>query len=219
VDQWSPDPWKSVNNAGTYSSANYPGEAQLLYPGQDVGVVGATASMRLKWLRDGVEDYDYYALLAKAGKGQWALQQIQPIAPDWKGWTRDATALASTRETLGDALDQLGPTGGDSGAPNEGGASSSSSSGDSSAPSGSSSSTSGSSAPSGSSSSAGGVSPPSGSSSSSGDTPNGDQPSATTSGSQGCGGCATSSGGALGGTSFAALTATMLALLQRRRRN
>lgn len=112
VDQWSPDPWTNVNNAGKYSSSNYPGEAQLLYPGQDVGIAGAAPSMRLKWLRDGVEDYDYVALLQQAGKGAWALQQAASIAPDWTNWTRSSTALEAVREALGNALDQMGMHGG-----------------------------------------------------------------------------------------------------------
>ncbi|HEX8789501.1 MAG TPA: glycoside hydrolase domain-containing protein [Polyangiaceae bacterium] len=119
VDQWSPNPWMSVNNAGKYSSSNYPGEAQLLYPGQDVGIAGAAPSMRLKWLRDGVEDYDYVALLQQAGKGTWALQQAATIAPDWTNWTRSATALEAVREALGNALDAMGMQGG----PGDGGSS------------------------------------------------------------------------------------------------
>ena len=63
VDKWGSDPWNNVNNAGTYSSSNYPGEGMLVYPGQPVGVKGVVASMRLKWLRDGVEDYDYVQIL------------------------------------------------------------------------------------------------------------------------------------------------------------
>jgi hypothetical protein len=112
VDRWTPDPWIDVNNAGTYSSSNYPGEAQLLYPGQDVGISGAAPSMRLKWLRDGVEDYDYVALLSQAGKGTWALQQAATVAPDWSGWTRDPSAYEAVREALGNALDQLSGGGG-----------------------------------------------------------------------------------------------------------
>lgn len=129
VDQWSTDPWMNVNNAGTYSSSNYPGEAQLLYPGQDVGIAGAAPSMRLKWLRDGVEDYDYVALLQQAGKGAWALQQAATIAPDWTSWTRSPASLETVREALGNALDAMGmqggPGDGGSGGPGDGGGSSS----------------------------------------------------------------------------------------------
>ena len=60
IDRWTSDPWNNVNNTGAFSSANYPGEGMLVYPGQQVGVKGVVASMRLKWLRDGVEDLNMF---------------------------------------------------------------------------------------------------------------------------------------------------------------
>jgi hypothetical protein len=129
VDRWTPDPWVDVNNAGTYSSSNYPGEAQLLYPGQDVGMVGAAPSMRLRWLRDGVEDFDYVALLEQAGKGAWALQEAATVGADWTNWTRDPAALESVREALGNALDQMGGGGSGDGGAADGGAAGSSDAG------------------------------------------------------------------------------------------
>ncbi len=77
VDQWTSDPWNNVNNAGPYSSANYPGEGMLVYPGEQVGVKGVVASMRMKWLRDGVEDYDYVEILKELGEGDAAMQIAQ----------------------------------------------------------------------------------------------------------------------------------------------
>jgi hypothetical protein len=118
VDAWSPDPWTDINNAGKYSSSNYPGEAVLLYPGQDVGIPGAAPSMRLKWLRDGVEDYEYVELLKKAGEGTWALQQAASVGKDWKNWTQNTTTLTVVRQALGTKLDQLG---GDAGGATDGG--------------------------------------------------------------------------------------------------
>jgi hypothetical protein len=106
VDQWNGDPWNNVNNAGKFSSSNYPGEAALVYPGQTVGVQGVAPSMRLKWIRDGVEDYEYIALLKKAGHGDWALNIARSVGPDWKNWTRDPGALEAARRQLGEKLDQ-----------------------------------------------------------------------------------------------------------------
>ena len=40
IDRWTSDPWNNVNNTGAFSSANYPGEGMLVYPGQQVGVPG-----------------------------------------------------------------------------------------------------------------------------------------------------------------------------------
>jgi hypothetical protein len=107
VDKWPSDAWNNVNNAGTYSSSNYPGEGMLVYPGQQVGVKGVVASMRLKWLRDGVEDYDYVEILKELGKGDQALQIARSVGPDWTNWTRDANAIESARKKMGEMIDQL----------------------------------------------------------------------------------------------------------------
>src|SRR5258708_12071759 len=64
--------------------------------------------MRLKWIRDGVEDYEYVNLLKKAGKGSWALPIVQSVGLNWTTWTRDINALASVRMQLGQELDALG---------------------------------------------------------------------------------------------------------------
>ncbi len=108
VDDWNSSPWTNPNNAGTFSSSNYPGEGVLVYPGSTVGVTGVAPSIRLKWIRDGVEDYEYVALLKAAGKGSWALQVAQGVGPNWTNWTRDPNALESARQQLGQELDTLG---------------------------------------------------------------------------------------------------------------
>jgi hypothetical protein len=106
IDKWPSDPWNNVNNAGTYASANYPGEGMLVYPGQQVGVQGVVASMRVKWLRDGVEDYDYVQILKSLGKEDVAMQIARSVGPDWTNWTRDAGALEAARQKLGEAINQ-----------------------------------------------------------------------------------------------------------------
>jgi hypothetical protein len=107
IDKWPSDPWNNVNNAGSYSSANYPGEGMLVYPGEPVGVKGVVASMRLKWLRDGVEDYDYVQILKDLGKGDLAMQIARSVGPDWTNWTRDPRAIEAAHLKLGEAIDQV----------------------------------------------------------------------------------------------------------------
>jgi hypothetical protein len=107
VDKWPSDPWNNVNNAGTYSSSNYPGEGMLVYPGGPVGVKGVVASMRLKWLRDGVEDYDYVKILKDLGKADLAMEITRSVGPDWTNWTRDPKAIETARLKLGEAIDQI----------------------------------------------------------------------------------------------------------------
>ena len=107
IDRWSSDPWNNVNNTGVFSSANYPGEGMLVYPGRQVGIQGVVASMRLKWLRDGVQDYEYIQILKNLGKADLALQIARSVGPDWTHWTRDAAAIDSARLQLGQAIDQI----------------------------------------------------------------------------------------------------------------
>ena len=107
VDRFGSDPWNNINNAGTFSGSNYPGEGMLVYPGQQVGVKGVVASMRVKWLRDGVEDYDYVEILKKLGKEDVAMQISRSVGPDWTNWSRDPNAIENARKKLGETIDAL----------------------------------------------------------------------------------------------------------------
>jgi hypothetical protein len=106
VDRWSSDPWNEV--VMTDSGSTFPGEAELVYPGPTAGIVGVVPSMRLKWLRDGVDDYDYIQLLKRAGYGDWAIQIAKGVAPDWRNWVRDPKTLEKARLKLGRMLNDLG---------------------------------------------------------------------------------------------------------------
>jgi Domain of unknown function (DUF4091) len=106
VDDWKKDPWNDVQ---TFKIDNYefPGEGMLVYPGAQVGINGVAPSMRLKWLRDGVEDYEYIEILKKLGRGNWALNVSKTVGADWKNWTRNPSVLESGRRKLGDEIDRL----------------------------------------------------------------------------------------------------------------
>jgi Glycoside hydrolase 123, catalytic domain/Glycoside hydrolase 123 N-terminal domain len=102
VDHWSSDQWNKVAVSNTS-----PGEGVLVYPGAEVGLPGtAVASMRLKWIRDGVDDYDYIKLLKDAGQGTFALEISKQVGADWHNWTRDAALLETKRIELGNKLSQ-----------------------------------------------------------------------------------------------------------------
>ncbi|MDQ6663691.1 MAG: DUF4091 domain-containing protein [Acidobacteriota bacterium] len=102
VDRWTFDPWNSLSQfQGVYS------DGLLVYPGATVGLTGYAPSMRLKWTRDGVNDFEYVQILKSLGQGDWALQQAQSVGPDWRNWTRDYTQVEAIRLALGNKIDQL----------------------------------------------------------------------------------------------------------------
>ncbi|HLK48475.1 MAG TPA: DUF4091 domain-containing protein [Bryobacteraceae bacterium] len=107
VDLWTADPWATADTTGRFNSNNYPGEGMLVYPGAPAGVHGVVPSMRLKWIRDGVEDYEYVALLKQLGYGAWGQQIAAQAGTDWSHWTQDPAVLESAREQLGRKLDSL----------------------------------------------------------------------------------------------------------------
>ena len=68
------------------------------------GLKGVAPSMRLKYLRDGVEDYEYLQLLNNCGQAVSALAEAQRVGPGWTHWTRDESLLESVREQLGSQI-------------------------------------------------------------------------------------------------------------------
>jgi len=108
VDNWNAAPWNTVPAYTIPSSSNaYPGEGMLVYPGKAVGLSSTLPSMRLKWIRDGVQDYEYICLLKQRGRGEWAMRLSKRVAPDWHQWTKDPIALEAARVELGSELNRL----------------------------------------------------------------------------------------------------------------
>jgi hypothetical protein len=101
VDDWSTNPWENPQGG---QNPDYPGEGVLVYPGKPAGLKGVAPSMRLKYLRDGVEDYEYVQLLKNCGQSAFALAEAQKAGPDWTRWTRDNNVLESVREQLGNRI-------------------------------------------------------------------------------------------------------------------
>ncbi len=103
---WSDDPWRkpSVYQQG---DRNFSGEGMLLYPGAPVGINGVVPSIRLKRIRDGIEDYEYISLLKKLGEKDWTMKTVHEVGKNWLNWTKDPETLYSARQKLGEKINQL----------------------------------------------------------------------------------------------------------------
>ncbi|MCL5281893.1 MAG: DUF4091 domain-containing protein [Planctomycetes bacterium] len=89
------DPWDSPG-----FRLNFNGEGMLFYPGEDAGIDGPVTTIRLKNLRDGMEDYEYFTLLEKR-KGKEAVDEIVRTAvPTWGSWDQDPYHLLKLRERI-----------------------------------------------------------------------------------------------------------------------
>jgi hypothetical protein len=89
------NPWDSPG-----FRVNFNGEGMLFYPGEDAGIDGPITTIRLKNLRDGMEDYEYFTLLEKR-KGKEAVDEIVRTAvPTWGSWDQDPDHLLKLRERI-----------------------------------------------------------------------------------------------------------------------
>lgn len=97
------DPWtdpKTLDRRKGKKGFLYNGEGSLLYPGQDAGFDGVAASMRLKALRDGIEDYELLAILERAGQASAAEKIVLPLADSWFKWEKSPAAYNTARVEL-----------------------------------------------------------------------------------------------------------------------
>lgn len=100
------DPWNNLTYVEN-GKLTPPGEGWLVYPGAEVGSESFVPSMRLKWIRKSVEDFEYVEMLKNLHRGDWALSLIKTVAADWAHWSQDAEAVDAIRHQLGAEIDRL----------------------------------------------------------------------------------------------------------------
>ncbi|HVR28440.1 MAG TPA: glycoside hydrolase domain-containing protein [Thermoanaerobaculia bacterium] len=84
------------------------GDGTLFYPGTPERVGGRThipiESLRLKLVREGLEDYEYLALLARRGDAELARREVARFADSVYRWDRRPEALLAARRRLAELL-------------------------------------------------------------------------------------------------------------------
>jgi hypothetical protein len=104
---WTGDPWSQVRAfAGN-------GDGTLLYPGHPDALGGTrpfpVESIRLKIIRDALEDAELVALARAAGEGRLADRLVTRLVPTARGWERRPEPWLAARRMLGDALARRAP--------------------------------------------------------------------------------------------------------------
>jgi hypothetical protein len=102
LQAWSGDPWRDVRAfAGN-------GDGTLLYPGHPATLGGKrpfpVESIRLKIIRDGLEDVELFTLARAAGEGVLADRLLSRLVPSARGYERRPEPWLEARRTLGDAI-------------------------------------------------------------------------------------------------------------------
>jgi hypothetical protein len=97
------DVWQDAGTFKTTDGATYNGDGSYIYPAtaKRHGRNAPVASMRLKWLRETVEDYDYLMLARQLGLEDDARRLTSSFARGFGDWDDNTTALMDARQQLG----------------------------------------------------------------------------------------------------------------------
>ena len=106
TDSWTDNPWQEVL-IYVQGNTDYPGVEMLFYPGGKVGLNQVVPSIRLKRLREGMEDYEYTEILKKLGYQDWAMKIVRRVGKNWRSWTKNPNDLYDARQKLGEKINQL----------------------------------------------------------------------------------------------------------------
>jgi len=107
------DPWASNISDGNN------GDGDLLYPGSNSSVTSAGAaqvgvttpiwipSIRIKMMRDGIQDYEYMTLLTNQGKGTLVQTELSSWVTNSYTFSVNPAGLTAARQALGTAIHDL----------------------------------------------------------------------------------------------------------------
>ena len=102
LQAWPGDPWVNVRAFGGN------GDGTLLYPGLPARLGGAhpfpVESIRLKIIRDALEDVELLRMATEAGEGALAARLAARLVPSPRSYERSGAAWLDARRALGDAL-------------------------------------------------------------------------------------------------------------------
>ena len=91
-----------------YPSLNVQGDGSLIYPGTIDRIGGVTdipvASLRMKYLREAMEDYEYFHLLDQAQEKSWVDDVTRTVAPKSYQWEHDWAVLLDWRRKVGQKI-------------------------------------------------------------------------------------------------------------------
>lgn len=90
-----PDVWNKPHFRDKYW-----GEGMLLYPGGEAGVKGPVPSIRLKLVREAIEDFEYMALAARRGRKAKVDAIVGRLTRSFKDWEANPQAYADGRAEL-----------------------------------------------------------------------------------------------------------------------
>jgi hypothetical protein len=103
--------WNNVDTTACGGGLGRPGDGVFLYPPGPIASTESAPGIRLKAIRDGIQDYEYAQILKNLGQVPLVNSILLPIASSWSNWSQNPTTLEGARLQLGQQLNLLAPPG------------------------------------------------------------------------------------------------------------
>ena len=102
ADPWTEAPYYVGNGQRQQGKKGiiFNGEGSLVYPARAVGYDGVVPTIRLKALRDSIQDYEYLAVLQRLGKAAEAQAIVRSLTETFFQWNKDPAAYEQARTKL-----------------------------------------------------------------------------------------------------------------------
>ena len=98
------EPW---SNPAFAHPRHYNGGGFLFYPGLPCGIDGPVISMRMKNLRDGMEDYEYFVILERLTDKKTVKKVVDTISPNWWNFSKDPNEFLTARGKIAQQIMNL----------------------------------------------------------------------------------------------------------------
>ncbi len=91
----------------SHFGSHFNGGGYLIYPGKLCGIEGPIASIRLKNVRDAMEDYEYFKLYEQLAGKETVLKIVSEVAPNWWNISYEPHAILSARDKIAEQIVKL----------------------------------------------------------------------------------------------------------------
>ena len=106
---WSTNWWANIDDPWEDTDTNrndIHGDGILFYPGNKVGIDGPVASLRMKIIRDGLEDFDLFTLAEKELGREYVKEKILSATPLLCEMKVDGDGFHKIRTEIGNDLEK-----------------------------------------------------------------------------------------------------------------
>jgi hypothetical protein len=99
--------WNNLDTNACGPGISRPGDGIFLYPPGPIASSEPAPGIRLKAIRDGIQDYEYAQMLKNQGQASYVEFVLKPIAASWTKWSHAPDDLEGVRQKFGQQLQQL----------------------------------------------------------------------------------------------------------------